>query len=153
MLIDPGQLPDIDTVIRVRPCSLFTIRFCLARISSMARPLRIEYPYAIYHVMSRGNGRQAIFHSDGDYERMTDGLEKTVGRTDWRVLAYASKTPGVWGQPQGALMAQRQNNGNRKFTIFAILLLPNIKTVADPTSLSYKSLQVSTNRGYGTSFF
>ena len=49
----------------------------------MARPLRIEYPYAIYHVMSRGNGRQTIFHSDGDYERMTDGLEKTVGRTDW----------------------------------------------------------------------
>ena len=28
-------------------------------------------------------------------------------------------------------MAQRRNNGNRKFTIFAILLLPRIKTVAD----------------------
>ena len=30
-------------------------------------------------------------------------------------------------------MAQRRNNGNRKFTIFAIQLLPKIKTVADPT--------------------
>ena len=40
--------------------------------------------------------------------------------------------PGVWGWPQEALMAQRRNNGNRKFTIFAILLLPRIKTVADP---------------------
>ena len=29
-------------------------------------------------------------------------------------------------------MAQRRNNGNRKFTIFAIQLLPRIKTVADP---------------------
>ena len=38
--------------------------------------------------MARGNGRQAIFHSDGDYGRMNDGLAKTVGRTDWRVLAY-----------------------------------------------------------------
>ena len=47
--------------------------------------------------------------------------------------AYASKNPGVWGGPQGALMAQRRNNRNRKFTIFAILLLPRIKTVADPT--------------------
>ena len=44
--------------------------------------------------------------------------------------AHASKNPGVWGGPQGALRAQRQNYGNRKFTIFAILLLPKIKTVA-----------------------
>ena len=31
-------------------------------------------------------------------------------------------------------MAQRRNNRNRKFTIFAILLLPRIKTVADPNA-------------------
>ena len=44
--------------------------------------------------------------------------------------------PGVWGWPQGALLTQRRNNGNRKFTIFAILLLPRIKTVADSDQLS-----------------
>ena len=55
----------------------------------MARPLRIEFPNAIYHVMARGNGRQAIFHADGDYQRLTDGLEKTVARTGWQVFAYA----------------------------------------------------------------
>jgi REP element-mobilizing transposase RayT len=54
----------------------------------MARPLRIEFSNAIYHVMARGNGRQAIFHIDDDYQRMTDGLAKTVSRTDWQVLAY-----------------------------------------------------------------
>ena len=54
----------------------------------MARPLRIEYPGAIYHVMARGNGRQAIFHSDDDYGRINDGLAKTVGRTNWQVMAY-----------------------------------------------------------------
>ena len=54
----------------------------------MARPIRIEYPNAIYHVMARGNGKQAIFHIEDDYRRMTDGLKKTVGRTGWEVLAY-----------------------------------------------------------------
>ena len=53
-----------------------------------SRPLRIEFPNAIYHVMARGNGRQAIFHIDGDDHRMTDGLAKTVSRTGWQVLAY-----------------------------------------------------------------
>ena len=59
-------------------------------------------------------------------------LEHTEGDKSMIFRAYASENPGVWGGPQGALVAQRQNNGNRKFTIFAILLLPRIKTVADP---------------------
>ena len=32
----------------------------------MARKLRIEYPGAIYHVMNRGDRREAIFHDDRD---------------------------------------------------------------------------------------
>ena len=32
----------------------------------MARPLRIQYPGAVYHVTHRGNGRQAIFIQDAD---------------------------------------------------------------------------------------
>jgi putative transposase len=54
----------------------------------MARPLRIEFPNAIYHVMARGNGRQKIFHADADYQRMTDGLAKTVARTGWQIFAF-----------------------------------------------------------------
>lgn len=54
----------------------------------MARPLRIEFPKAIYHVMARGNGRQRIFHADADYQRMTDGLAKTIARTGWQVFAF-----------------------------------------------------------------
>ncbi len=33
----------------------------------MARLLRIEFPGAIYHVMSRGNARQTVFRDDSDY--------------------------------------------------------------------------------------
>jgi len=54
----------------------------------MARPLRIEFPNAIYHVMARENGRQRIFHADADYQRMTDGLAKTIARTGWQVFAF-----------------------------------------------------------------
>jgi hypothetical protein len=32
----------------------------------MARPLRIEFPGALYHVTSRGNERGTIFRSDHD---------------------------------------------------------------------------------------
>jgi len=32
----------------------------------MARPLRIEYPGAYYHVMNRGLNRQRIFAEDKD---------------------------------------------------------------------------------------
>jgi len=31
----------------------------------MARPLRVAFPGAVYHLTSRGNRRQAIFRTDG----------------------------------------------------------------------------------------
>ncbi len=34
----------------------------------MARPLRIEYAGAYYHVMNRGNRRQTVFAEPKDYE-------------------------------------------------------------------------------------
>ena len=35
----------------------------------MARPPRIDFPDAVYHVTSRGNGRDVIFWSDDDRTR------------------------------------------------------------------------------------
>jgi hypothetical protein len=34
----------------------------------MARPLRLPFPGAIYHVTSRGNSRQKVFFTDADRE-------------------------------------------------------------------------------------
>ena len=34
--------------------------------AAMPKPLRIQYPGARYHVMSRGNRREAIFYDDAD---------------------------------------------------------------------------------------
>ena len=44
----------------------------------MARPLRIEYEGACYHVMSRGNGRR-VFHSDAHYGLFLEKLARPVG--------------------------------------------------------------------------
>ena len=54
----------------------------------MARPLRIEYAGAIYHVMSRGNARQAIFRDDVDRQKLLDGLEDTVIRYAWELFSF-----------------------------------------------------------------
>ncbi len=35
----------------------------------MPRPPRTDFPNAVYHVTSRGNGRAEIFHSDEDRQR------------------------------------------------------------------------------------
>ena len=42
----------------------------------MARKLRVEYPGAIYHVMSRGDRREPIFQDDADRERFLETLGK-----------------------------------------------------------------------------
>ena len=46
----------------------------------MARPLRIQYEGARYHVMSRGDGREAIFVDDADRaEFVHNVLARTMG--------------------------------------------------------------------------
>jgi REP element-mobilizing transposase RayT len=54
----------------------------------MARPLRIEFPGAVYHVTSRGNARQAIFKEDEDRAGFLDALSTVVERFQWSCHAY-----------------------------------------------------------------
>jgi len=53
---------------------LFLAKFLWLRyVPRMARPLRIEFPGAIHHVMARGNARQAIFLNDEDRDAYESG--------------------------------------------------------------------------------
>ncbi len=54
----------------------------------MARQWRIEYPGALYHVLSRGNGRQDIFLSDQDRNAFLDLLEAVSERYGIDIYAY-----------------------------------------------------------------
>jgi hypothetical protein len=45
----------------------------------MARKVRIRYPGVIYHVMNRGDRRQAIFGDDEDRQRLLQPQELALG--------------------------------------------------------------------------
>ncbi len=46
----------------------------------MARPLRVEYPGAFYHVINRGNAGSAVFKSIRDREKFLE-YQKTWGQS------------------------------------------------------------------------
>lgn len=54
----------------------------------MARPLRLEYHGALYHVTSRGDGQEDIYLDDEDREASFSVLEEVVKRFNWTVHAY-----------------------------------------------------------------
>lgn len=58
----------------------------------MARPLRIEFAGALYHVTSRGNERRPIFRSDHDRRTFLTFLGQAVKRFRWSVTAYVLMT-------------------------------------------------------------
>ncbi len=54
----------------------------------MARPLRIEYPGAWYHVMNRGANRNRIFSEPDDYELFINVLKEACGLFNVYISAY-----------------------------------------------------------------
>jgi putative transposase len=54
----------------------------------MARPLRLEFPGALYHVTARGNERKPIVRDDFDREQWLACLTRVVSRFGWVVYAY-----------------------------------------------------------------
>ncbi len=53
----------------------------------MSRPLRIQYPGAVYHVMNRGNAHQNIFGHDDFYHLFLRCLAETIAM--WRLKLHA----------------------------------------------------------------
>ena len=84
----------------------------------MSRPPRIDFPDAVYHVTSRGNGRAVIFSSDADRQRflaqLADGLH-VAGVVLYAYVLLGVKTGTqlvllVWVAPGGlrpTFVAQR----------------------------------------------
>ena len=54
----------------------------------MARPIRVEYENAVYHVTSRGNERGAIYRDDQDRTRFLETLQESVDRFGLLVHCY-----------------------------------------------------------------
>ncbi|MCB1763653.1 MAG: transposase [Gammaproteobacteria bacterium] len=54
----------------------------------MARPLRLEFSGAIYHITSRGNRREDIFENDSDRTRFLTLLNDVCNTHNWVCHAY-----------------------------------------------------------------
>lgn len=75
-------------------------------VLNMARPIRVEFPGAVYHVMARGNERRDIFRDDRDRERFLDTLAGAVERYGWRLHGYClmgNHYHALVGTPRGNL--------------------------------------------------
>jgi putative transposase len=81
----------------------------------MSRPLRLEFPGAIYHVTARGNAQAAIFLDDEDRQLFLDVLTECVERFRWLCHAYCLMDNHyhlLIETPEGNLSAgMRQLNG------------------------------------------
>ena len=54
----------------------------------MARPLRVEYPGAYYHVVNRGNNQENIYENDRDREKFLEYLERATERFSIVIHTY-----------------------------------------------------------------
>ena len=81
----------------------------------MARPLRIEYPGAVYHITSRGNEKKPIFKDERDRKIFLDTLFQVDMRYNWLCHAYCLMNNHyhlIIETPDGNLSAgMRQLNG------------------------------------------
>jgi putative transposase len=58
----------------------------------MARPLRIEFPGALYHVTSRGDGQDDIYRGDTDRQAFLSVFGAVCERFNWWAHAYCLMT-------------------------------------------------------------
>ena len=54
----------------------------------MARPLRVQFEGAIYHITCRGNARNDVFLDTKDRTMFLGMLGKTIERYNWLCHAY-----------------------------------------------------------------
>jgi putative transposase len=72
----------------------------------MARPIRVEFPGAVYHVMARGNDRREIFRDDRDRRRFLETLTEAASQCGLSVHAYClmpNHYHALVGTPRGNL--------------------------------------------------
>ena len=54
----------------------------------MPRKQRVEFPGAVYHIISRGNYRKDLFTDFKTTEAFEKALFETVHRCEWKLYAY-----------------------------------------------------------------
>jgi len=114
----------------------------------MPRQLRVEYPGAIYHVMSRANGTVNIFETDVDRQDFLKTLAEACAKTGFQIHAYCLMRNHfhlVVETPNGNLVA-----GMRWFlSAYTLRFNPRHKRFGHVFSGRYKALVVDgSGNGY-----
>ena len=94
------------------------LRHCTAILCPIARPLRIEFPGALYHVTSRGNGRADIYLDKNDRRTFLDVLGEVCSRMQGVCYAYCLMTNHshlVVETPAGNLSQGMRHTAMRSF--------------------------------------
>ena len=99
----------------------------------MARPLHIEYPGALYHLMARGNQGRAIFRDDRDRLRF---LETLGGSLRQDRLAHSRHSGAVKREPGERAAEQLLQAGLAKPGLTAEGLKRGRKVTAEKAALS-----------------
>jgi len=73
----------------------------------MARPLRVEFADAIYHLRSRGNARREIVADEVGGDRWVEPLQRSVGRHGWRGFANVSSVSAACSREEAAAESPR----------------------------------------------
>ncbi|MFZ4854817.1 MAG: transposase [Desulfuromonadaceae bacterium] len=86
----------------------------------MARPLRIEYPGAFYHITSRGNEQKDIFKSKKDREKFISYLESASVRYCAVIHAYClmSNHYHLIIETQNGNLSQIMKHTNSSYTTY-----------------------------------
>jgi len=66
-----------------------------------SRPLRIEFPGAVYHVTSRGDRRELMYRDDDDRLAQLGVIAHAMTRFDAQMLAYCLMGNHLQGHPGG----------------------------------------------------
>lgn len=81
----------------------------------MSRAWRIEYPGALYHVLSRGNDRRDIFVDDDDRRLLLDTLREMAERFELDIAAYV-----LMGNHYHLLLRTRRANLSKSMQWFGV---------------------------------
>ena len=98
-----------------------SVRSGAVRSGHMPRPLRIEFPGALYHVTSRGNNQARIFWDDADRRSFLGALAAVVARDRFELHAYClmgNHYHAVLGTP-AANLARGMQRLNSAFAQYA----------------------------------
>ncbi len=89
----------------------------------MARPLRIQYPGAVYHITSRGNERKTIFKGSRDREKFIEYLQSSTERYSAVIYCYCLMDNHyhlLMETPEGNLAAIMQHLNGSYTTFFDV---------------------------------